>query len=69
MNFSFLNYDIQLVLITIHDKASAKWIDREVVTDNGLVTSRNPNEIPAFNEKIIEEFAEGVHRRRKSAAQ
>ncbi|HEX8289942.1 MAG TPA: type 1 glutamine amidotransferase domain-containing protein [Pyrinomonadaceae bacterium] len=51
------------------ENAGAKWIDREVVTDNGLVTSRNPNDIPAFNEKIIEEFAEGIHKRQKSAAQ
>ena len=41
--------------------AGAKWTDREVVTDHGLVTSRNPGDIPAFNRKMIEEFAEGVH--------
>jgi protease I len=41
--------------------AGAKWVDREVVTDNGLVTSRKPDDIPAFNKKMIEEFAEGVH--------
>ncbi len=51
------------------ENAGAKWVDEEVVTDNGLVTSRKPDDIPAFNEKIIEEFAEGVHNRRKSAAQ
>ena len=51
------------------ENAGAKWVDREVVTDNGLVTSRNPSDIPAFNKKIIEEFAEGVHQERKSAAQ
>lgn len=51
------------------ENAGAKWIDEEVVTDNGLVTSRNPQDIPAFNQKMIEEFAEGIHRRRKSAAQ
>lgn len=51
------------------ENAGAKWVDREVVTDNGLVTSRNPGDIPAFNQKMIEEFAEGVHRgQRKSAA-
>jgi protease I len=49
------------------ENAGAKWVDEEVVTDNGLVTSRKPDDIPAFNEKIIEEFAEGVHRRHKSA--
>jgi protease I len=42
--------------------AGAKWVDREVVTDNGLVTSRKPDDIPAFNRKMIEEFAEGRHR-------
>jgi protease I len=41
--------------------AGAKWVDREVVVDNGLVTSRNPDDIPAFNRKMVEEFAEGVH--------
>jgi protease I len=51
------------------ENAGAKWVDAEVVTDNGLVTSRKPDDIPAFNEKIIEEFAEGVHRRQKSATQ
>jgi protease I len=43
--------------------AGGTWVDREVVTDNGLVTSRNPGDIPAFTEKMIEEFREGVHRR------
>lgn len=37
----------------------ANWVDREVVTDQGLVTSRNPNAIPAVNRKMREEFAEG----------
>jgi protease I len=41
--------------------AGADWVDREVVTDEGLVTSRKPDDIPAFNRKMIEEFAEGVH--------
>ena len=41
--------------------AGAEWVDREVVTDRGLVTSRNPGDIPAFNQKMIEEFAEGEH--------
>jgi protease I len=48
--------------------AGAKWVDREVVTDNGLVTSRKPDDIPVFNQKMIEEFAEGKHRRQKTAA-
>jgi protease I len=41
--------------------AGADWIDREVVTDQGLVTSRKPDDIPAFNRKMVEEFEEGVH--------
>src|SRR5690348_15980138 len=45
--------------------AGADWVDEEVVVDNGLVTSRNPGDIPAFNKKMIEEFAEGVHVKRK----
>ncbi|HEX3558350.1 MAG TPA: type 1 glutamine amidotransferase domain-containing protein [Pyrinomonadaceae bacterium] len=49
--------------------AGAQWVDREVVTDSGLVTSRKPDDIPAFNEKMIEEFAEGEHRAQKAAAQ
>lgn len=43
--------------------AGAKWVDKEVVVDQGLVTSRNPNDIPAFNKKMIEEFHEGIHER------
>jgi protease I len=41
--------------------AGADWVDQEVVTDQGLVTSRTPDDIPAFNRKMIEEFAEGRH--------
>lgn len=41
--------------------AGAKWVNQEVVVDNRLVTSRNPDDIPAFIEKMIEEFAEGRH--------
>ncbi len=41
--------------------AGASWVDREVVVDNGLVTSRKPDDLPAFNRKMIEEFAEGRH--------
>jgi protease I len=43
------------------ENAGAKWVDRTVVVDNGLVTSRNPDDIPAFNRKMIEEFAEDKH--------
>jgi len=45
--------------------AGANWVDQEVVADNGLVTSRKPEDIPAFNKKMIEEFAEGRHDRSK----
>jgi protease I len=41
--------------------ADAHWIDEEVVVDNGLVTSRKPDDIPAFSERMIEEIAEGIH--------
>ena len=44
--------------------AGAIWVDQEVVVDGGLVTSRKPDDIPAFNKKMIEEFAEGRHERR-----
>ena len=47
--------------------AGANWVDREVVTDNGLVTSRKPADLPAFNQKMIEEFAEGVHKQQRPA--
>ena len=42
--------------------AGGNWVDQEVVTDKGLVTSRKPDDIPAFNKKMIEEFAEGKHK-------
>jgi protease I len=41
--------------------AGGNWVDREVAVDNGLVTSRKPSDIPAFNRKMIEEIAEGRH--------
>lgn len=41
--------------------AGANWVDEEVHVDQGLVTSRKPDDLEAFNAKIIEEFAEGVH--------
>jgi protease I len=41
--------------------AGAKWVDKEVVVDQGLVTSRKPDDIPAFCKKLIEEIAEGRH--------
>ena len=42
--------------------AGANWVNEEVVVDNGLVTSRKPDDIPAFNKKMIEEFSEGRHK-------
>ena len=48
--------------------AGAEWVDEEVVADNGLVSSRKPDDIPAFNKKMIEEFAEGTHTRGRKAA-
>lgn len=41
--------------------AGANWHDREVIVDNGLVTSRSPEDLEAFNKKMIEEIAEGIH--------
>ena len=49
--------------------AGANWVDEEVVVDNGIVTSRKPADIPAFNRKLIEEIAEGVHPRQGSPQQ
>ena len=43
------------------ENAGGTWVDEEVHTDRGLVTSRKPDDLPAFNAKIVEEFAEGVH--------
>jgi protease I len=48
--------------------AGGHWVDEEVVTDEGIVTSRKPDDIPAFNTKMIEEFAEGLHDRTRHAA-
>jgi protease I len=48
--------------------AGGVWVDREVVVDSGLVTSRKPDDIPAFNAKMIEEFAEGVHPAQRAKA-
>ena len=43
--------------------AGAEWVDKEVVVDRGLVTSRKPDDLAAFNKKMVEEFAEGRHTR------
>lgn len=45
--------------------AEGNWVDEEVVVDRGLVTSRKPDDIPAFNKKMIEEFAEGVRSKQR----
>ena len=47
--------------------AVATWVDKEVVVDRGLITSRNPNDLEAFSAKIIEEASEGAHEERAVA--
>jgi len=49
--------------------AGGDWVDEQVVVDSGLVTSRKPDDIPAFNKKMIEEFAEGEHAAQREKAQ
>jgi protease I len=46
--------------------AGANWVDKEVVVDNGLVTSRSPEDLPAFNKKMVEEIKEGKHELQRS---
>ena len=48
--------------------AGGNWVDEEVVVDQGLVTSRNPDDLPAFCSKVIEEIAEGKHAEQRSSA-
>ena len=50
------------------ENAGGKWVNEEVVVDNGLVTSRKPDDISAFNKKMIEEFCEGRHEAVATAA-
>jgi protease I len=47
--------------------AGAEWVDEQVVVDNGLVSSRKPDDLEAFNAKIVEEFAEGKHEGQRAA--
>jgi protease I len=47
--------------------AGGNWVDEEVHVDNGLVTSRKPDDLPAFNKKVVEEFAEGKHEGQKQS--
>jgi protease I len=49
--------------------AGGNWVDKEVVVDQGLVTSRKPDDIPAFNKKLIEEIHEGKHAGRRVSAE
>jgi protease I len=49
--------------------AGGNWVDQEVVVDEGLVTSRKPDDLPAFNAKIVEEFAEGRHEGQAASVQ
>jgi protease I len=49
------------------ENAGAQWVDQEVVVDEGIITSRSPDDLPAFVSKIIEEVGEGRHERRKVA--
>jgi protease I len=50
------------------ENAGANWVDQQVVVDRGLVTSRKPNDLPAFNQKMVEEFAEERQPRRNQGA-
>jgi protease I len=48
--------------------AGAEWVDEEVHVDNGLVTSRKPDDLDAFTAKVLEEFAEGIHEGQRERA-
>jgi deglycase len=48
--------------------AGAEWVDEEVHVDQGLISSRKPDDLPAFCAKVVEEIAEGIHQEQKAAA-
>jgi protease I len=49
------------------ENAGARWVDKEVVVDQGIVSSRKPDDLPAFCKKMVEEFKEGRHQQRHAA--
>ena len=49
------------------ENAGAKWVDEPVVVDQGLVTSRHPGDLEAFNDKVVEEISEGVHKEQRQS--
>jgi protease I len=51
------------------ENAGGTWVDEEIVIDRGLFTSRNPDDLPAFCEKLVEEMAEGKHAEQRKAAE
>jgi protease I len=50
------------------ENAGGTWVDKETVVDRGLFTSRKPDDLPAFDKKLVEEFGEGIHEEQREAA-